>query len=140
MAFQVNLLVIVVLLLPMFYLLISSPAFLLVKLDIPEVGFLLRAQFFGYSLAVIVLGTLGVLAVGADGHLRQAVALAAVPAVALVWRRWFMQRMDDALVAREAGIPDAGSRLRRLHWVGMLSNIALLAAIVPFVPDFVATS
>jgi len=40
----------VILLFPMGYLLLAAPAFLLVKLDIPPVGLLLRAMFNGYFL------------------------------------------------------------------------------------------
>src|SRR5205085_9840859 len=42
----------IILLLPMIYFLLASPAFLLVRLDIPAVALLLRAMFSGYFLAV----------------------------------------------------------------------------------------
>lgn len=50
----------ILLLLPLFYLFLASPAFLFVRLDIPQLARLLRAMFYGYFLALIVAGFAGV--------------------------------------------------------------------------------
>jgi hypothetical protein len=52
-----------------------------------------------------------------------------------VWaRRWFLERWDAQLRARDAGDADAVRRLRRLHWEGMLCNAVELAVIVGSIP------
>src|SRR3954469_19946827 len=58
----------IVLLLPMFYLLLAAPAFLLVRLDIVPVTQLLRGMFNSYFVALAIAGGIGTLAVLADGR------------------------------------------------------------------------
>ncbi|WP_293855226.1 hypothetical protein [uncultured Alsobacter sp.] len=118
----------VIQLLPVLYLLIASPAFLLVKLEIPQVARLLRVMFHGYFYALIATGTVGTIAVLLGGHWAAAFAFALVPAAALLWRRWLLGRMDAAIAA---GAPAV---LRRLHWAGMAANAACLAALLVIVP------
>jgi len=65
----IALLATVILLLPMGYLLLASPAFLLVKLDIPPVAQLLRGMFNYYFLAVIIAGVFATLAFAVAGRL-----------------------------------------------------------------------
>jgi hypothetical protein len=55
-------------------------------------------------------------------------------ALAIYGRRWFMQRMDEQLSARDAGDAEAPRRLRRLHWSGMLGNAVLLVALLTSIP------
>ncbi|MHB2168764.1 hypothetical protein [Alsobacter sp. R-9] len=136
---HVILVAVVVLLLPMFYLLIASPAFLLVKLDVHPVGWLLRTQFYGYFAALIAISAVGAAAIAVEGHVVQAEVLAAIAAVALVWRSFLLRRLDAALADGDAGIPGTGERLRRLHVIGMAANAVLLVTVVAFVPRMIGT-
>jgi hypothetical protein len=129
----------IILLLPMIYFLLASPAFLLVRLDIPAVALLLRAMFSGYFLAVAIAGAIGAMAVGVAGRLVLAIAIGFVAALATSSRRWFLRRMDDRISDRDAGDAGAGRRLRRLHWGGMLSNAIQLAVVVACIPHIAVT-
>ncbi|WP_409189933.1 hypothetical protein [Bradyrhizobium sp. RDM4] len=124
----------IVLLLPMFYLLLAAPAFLLVRLDVPTVAELLRGMFNGYFLALAVAGTVGAIAVALAGRTILAVGICVIAVLAAWSRRWFLQQMDARLRDRDAGHADAVRRLRRLHWGGMLSNAIQLAAVVGCIP------
>jgi hypothetical protein len=124
----------IILLLPMFYFLLAAPAFLLVRLEIPAVAQLLRAMFSGYFQTLAIAGLIGTMAVAAEGRLGLAIGIGLVAAFAVSSRRWFLRRMDARLSDRVAGDADAVRRLRRLHWGGMLSNAAQLAAVVACVP------
>ncbi len=124
----------IILLLPMVYLLLAAPAFLLVKLDIRPVALLLRAMFNGYFLTLAVAGVIGTIAVAVDGRLLLATGIGLITAVAVSSRRWFLEQMDAGLSDRDAGDADAARRLRRLHWGGMLSNAVQLAVVVACIP------
>jgi hypothetical protein len=124
----------VILLLPMGYFLLAAPAFLLVKLDIPPVTQLLRGMFNSYFLVLAIAGVIGTLAFALEGRLAVAVGIAAIAAFAVSARRWFLQRLDAELSARDAGDADAVRKLRRLHWGGMLCNAVQLVAIVAAIP------
>lgn len=124
----------IILLLPMIYFLLAAPAFLLVRLDIPQVALLLRAMFSGYFLTLAVAGAVGMTAVAMTGRLVLAVGIGLIAAFAASSRRWFLRQMDARLRDRDAGDADAVRRLRRLHWGGMLSNAVQLAAIVACIP------
>lgn len=129
----------VVLLFPMGYFLLAAPAFLLVSLDIPPVTQLLRGMFSSYFLMVAIAGAIGTVAVGLTGRLFVALAVASIAAFAVWTRRWFLQRWDAQLRARDAGDAEAVRRLRRLHWGGMLCNAAELAVILISIPYVVVT-
>jgi hypothetical protein len=124
----------IIVLLPMIYLLLAAPAFLLVRLDIPQVALLLRAMFNGYFLTLAFAGVIGTVAVAATGRLVLAVGIGLVAAGAVSSRRWFLRQMDARLSDRDAGDADATRRLRRLHWGGMLGNVVQLVAIVACIP------
>jgi hypothetical protein len=124
----------VILLTPMGYFLLAAPAFLLVKLDIPPVTQLLRGMFNSYFLVLAIAGAIGTLAFAVEGRLAVAVCIALIAAFAVWARRWFLQRLDAELVARDAGDADAVRKLRRLHWGGMLCNAVQLVAIVAAIP------
>ena len=129
----------VVLLLPMGYFLLAAPAFLLVKLDIPPVTQLLRGMFNAYFLVLAIAGAIGTISFVIDGRLIVATGIALIAGFAVASRRWFLQRIDAALEARDAGDTNAVRRLRRLHWGGMLSNAVQLVAILFCLP-FVAVA
>ncbi|MHC2626282.1 hypothetical protein ACVIW2_008314 [Bradyrhizobium huanghuaihaiense] len=131
--------VMVILLFPMGYFTLASPAFLLVKLDIQPVAQLLRGMFNAHFLVMRVAGIIGTVILLLDGRLLAAMGVGVLAALAIWGRRWFMQRMDDQLSARDAGDTEAPRRLRRLHWSGMLGNAALLVALVASIP-YIATA
>jgi hypothetical protein len=130
----------IILLLPMIYFLLSAPAFLLVRLDIPPVAQLLRGMFNGYFLTLAIAGVIGTIAVAVDGRLVLAIGFGLIAAFAASSRRWFLRQMDARLSDRDAGDADAVRRLRRLHWGGMLSNAIQLAAIVASIPYIAVAS
>jgi hypothetical protein len=124
----------IILLLPMFYFLLAAPAFLFVRLDIPQVAQLMRAMFSGYFLTLAIAAGIGMIAVAVEGRLVLAIAIGLIAALAASSRRWFLRQMDARLSDRDAGDADAVRRLRRLHWGGMLSNAVQLAVIVACIP------
>ena len=124
----------IILLLPMGYFLLASPAFLLVKLDIPQVSRLLRGMFNAYFLATAIAGVIAMAAFAVTGRLVVAIVIGLIAAFAYSARRWFLREMDAQISARDAGDAGAVRRLRRLHWVGMLSNAVQVVAIVVSIP------
>jgi len=124
----------IILLLPMIYFLLAAPAFLLVKLDIPQVALLLRTMFNGYFLTLAIAGAIGTMALALTGRLGLAIGIGLIAAFAASSRRWFLRRMDARLSDGDAGDADAARRLRRLHWGGMLSNAIQLAVVVACIP------
>ena len=127
----------VILLLPMACFFLSSPTFLLVGLEIPEVTQLLRGLFNGYFLVMSLAGGVAAVAFLVAGRPAFAVGAVVVSAYAIAARRWFLRRMDAELQARAAGIATAVPQLRALHVKGMLVNAVLLAAVVASVPQIV---
>jgi hypothetical protein len=128
----------IIVVLPMIYLLLAAPAFLLVKLDIPQVGLLLRAMFSGYFLTLVFTSVVGAIAVALASRPVLAIGIGLIAALAELSRRWFLRQMDARLTERDAGDADAVRRLRRLHWGGMLSNAIQLAAVVACIPYIAA--
>jgi hypothetical protein len=131
---------IVILLFPTGYFFLASPAFLLVKLDIPEVTRLLRGMFNAHFLMLGIAGAIGTLAFAVTGHVAFAIVTVVIAAFAVWARRRFLQEWDAQLDARDAGDAGAVRRLRRLHWGGMLRNAVLLAIIVGSIPYVAATT
>jgi hypothetical protein len=130
---------IVILLFPTGYFFLASPAFLLVKLDIPPVTQLLRGMFNIQFVMLSIAGAIGTVAFALAGKLPFALGIALVAALAVWGRGWFLQKMDTQLDARDAGDSHAVRRLRRLHWGGMLVNAILLFAIVGSIPYIAGT-
>ena len=125
----------IIVLLPMFYLLLAAPAFLLVKLDIQPVTRLMRGMFNAYFLTLITTAIIATLALALDGRLLLTLGIGAIAAFAVLSRRWFLQQMDAGIDERDAGDTGAVRRLRRLHWGGMLINAVQVAAVVASIPD-----
>ena len=130
----ITLAALVILLFPTGYFLLASPAFLLVKLDIPPVTQLLRGMFNAHLMMVSIAGAVGTIAFAAAGHLIFAIGIGLLAALAFWARPRFLRQWDAQLNARDAGDTEAVSRLRRLHWVGMLCNAVLLVAIMASIP------
>jgi hypothetical protein len=124
----------IILVLPMFYFLLAAPAFLLVRLDVPQVAQLMRAMFSGYFLTLAIAAGIGMIAVAVEGRLVLAIAIGLIAALAASSRRWFLRQMDARLGDRDAVDADAARGLRRLHWGGMLSNAVQLAVVVACIP------
>jgi hypothetical protein len=124
----------VIMLFPMGYFFLAAPAFLFVRLDIPQVTQLLRGMFDIQFVMISVTGVIGTLAFALAGRPLFAVVIGAVTALAFLGRRRFMGRMDAQLSARDSGDACAVRRLRRLHWAGMACNAVLLLALVGSIP------
>jgi hypothetical protein len=124
----------VILLLPMVGFFLSSPTFLLVGLEIPEVTDLLRGLFSGYFLVMGLMGIVAAVGFVVAGRPAFAVGAVAVAIFATAARRWFLPRIDAELQARAAGTATAVPRLRALHVKGMLVNAIQLVAVVACVP------
>ena len=131
---------IVILLFPMGYFFLAAPAFLLVKLDIPQVTQLLRGMFNAHFLMLRVGAVIGMVAFAVAGRPAFVIGIGLIAAFALWGRGWFLRRWDTELSARDAGDAAAVRRLRRLHWGSMLSNAVLLAALVGSIPYISVTS
>ncbi len=124
------LIAVVILAFPMACFFLSSPAFLLVGLQIPEVTQLLRGGINGYFLAIGIIGPIATLMLAAAGRPAFAVGAIAVAAFAIAVRRRVLQRMDAELRARDAGVATAVRQLRALHVQTMLINAIQLAIVV----------
>ena len=130
---------IVILLFPMGYFFLASPAFLLVKLDIPPVTQLLRGMFNAHFLMMRIAAIIGTVTFALTGRPIFAVVVTLVAAFVMWVRGWLLQKWDTELSARDAGDATAVRRLRRLHWVGMLCNAILLIAVIASIP-YVSTT
>ena len=130
---------IVILLFPIGYFFLASPAFLLVKLDIPPVTQLLRGMFNIHFLMTATTAIIGTLTFALTGRPVLAIAVALIAAFAVWARGWFLREWDTHLGARDAGDATAVRRLRRLHCNGMLCNAILLIAVVVSIPYVSAT-
>jgi len=124
----------VILLFPMGFFLLSAPAFLLVKLDIPPVTMLLRGLFNAHFMMMGIAGVVCAIAFAVAGRPMFAVGVGLIAAFAIWERRRFLQRMDAELDARDSGDASAVRRLRRMHWAGMLCNATVLAVFVASIP------
>jgi hypothetical protein len=94
----------------------------------------MRGMFSSYFLILAIAGVIATLAFAVEGRLALAIAIALIAAFAVSARRWFLERMDAELTARDAGDTTAVRKLRRLHWGGMLCNAVQLVAIVAAIP------
>lgn len=124
----------IILLFPMSYFFVTSPTFLLVRLDIPEVTQLLRGHFHAYFLMIAIAGTVAAIGLALVGRPAFALGGGLMSAYAIWAHHWFLRQMDVQLSARDAGNADAVHRLRQLHWGGMLSNALQLAVVVVSIP------
>jgi hypothetical protein len=131
---------IVILLFPIGYFFLASPAFLLVKLDIPPVTQLLRGMFNIHFLMTCTAAVIGTVTFALTGRPVFAIAVALIAAFAVWARGRFLRQWDIYLTARDAGDATAVRQLRRLHWVGMLCNAILLCAVVASIPYVSATA
>ncbi len=132
----IALIAVVLLAFPMVCFFLSSPAFLLVGLEIPEVTQLLRGIIQGYFLAMGFIGALSTVLLFSTGRPGFAAGALAIAVFAIAVRRSFLRRMDAGLQARDAGVAMAVGQLRALHLQCMLINaiqLAIVLASVPFI-------
>ena len=120
----------VILLLPMLCFFLSTPTFLLVGLDVPEVTQLLRGLFNGYFLVMGIAGAVAAVAFVVAGRPVFAVGAVVVAVFAIAARRWFLRRMDAELQARADGRSTSVRPLRVLHLEGMLVNAIQFAVVL----------
>ena len=124
----------IILLFPMGYFFLASPAFLLVRRDIPQVAQLLRGMFNVQFVMMSIAGVIATLTYALAGHPAFAIAIGLVAVFAIFGRRGFLRQWDAQQSARDAGDAGAVRRLRRLHWAGMLCNAVVLVAFVSSIP------
>src|SRR6185436_3627493 len=97
----------ILLLFAMLYFQMTSPTFLLVKLDVPQVTRLMRGQFNFYFLALSIAAAIGMFAFALAHRPLTAIGIGTIGAFAVWARRWFVQRIDAAVDARDSGDADA---------------------------------
>lgn len=135
MTMNITVLTTIIVLVPMFYLLLASPAFLLVRLDIPPVARLFRAMFYGYFLVLLSIEVIATILNVLDGHLLQATVMGALAAFLIVWRQWMMGRIDSIVAQILSGLSGHAASMRRLHWLGMATNAVQIAPLIAFLPS-----
>src|SRR4051812_18892659 len=112
----------VMLLFPMGFFLMSTPAFLLVELDIVAVAQLLRGVISAYLIWVAIAGIVAALIFSVSGRPLHVLGTGAICAFALMARPRLLERWDTLLLARDNGEAGAARRLRQMHWGMMVMN------------------
>ncbi len=124
----------IILMFPMIYFTFATPTFFLAKMSDPVATWLLRGLFSVYFRVVMALGAIGSLAFIRAGKPVVALELAIIVVLAFFAGRFFIQRMDAQITARDAGDPGAAGTLRRLHVGGILYNLTQLGLIIASIP------
>ena len=93
----------IILLFPMGYFFLASPAFLLVRLDIPQLAQLLRGMFNVQFVMMSIAGVIATLTYALAGHPAFAIAIGLVAAFAIFGRRGFLRQWDAQQSAKDAG-------------------------------------
>lgn len=140
MALNITVLTVITFLVPMFYLLMVAPTFLLVRLDIPQVARLLWAMFFGYFAVLVGVGVIATVLNLLDGRSLPARVIGSVTTGAILWRGWMMRRLDLAVAENLAGQSGTAQRLRRLHVMGMVVNAVQSSVMVVLIPYLVVVA
>lgn len=122
------------------YYLLTSPAFLLVRLDVPQVRHLMRTHVSGYLIWLRYAAAIAALALAFAGRPVPATLAGGLAVVAFVARRWLLARIDARIADVDGGDAGATRRLRRLHVGAMLCNAAVLAVVASAVNGFVAAA
>jgi len=106
---------IVILLFPMAYFFLATPAFLLVKLDIPQVTQLLRGMFNAHFLMTSIAGVIGTVTFALTGRPVFAIAVALIAAVVislltpLLWTTWRPRFLPWQLESYINGVHNLGA-------------------------------
>lgn len=140
MQLNLSVLALIIFLAPMFYLLLAFPAFLFVRLDIPQVAYIFRSVFLGYFLVLVAVGFVATTLSVAGGRLAPSICFGVIAAWDVVWRRWTLRRVDFLFAELQAGVAGVGTQLRRLHYTGMAINAAQLLLVLPLIPLLVTAA
>ena len=120
---------VVIVLFSLIYFSLASISFLLVRLDIPEVGRLFRGLFNVYFWMVSVTGLVATAVFAASGRMAFTAAMLLLAATAMAMRSRVLQLIDTQQTAWQSGDTTAMRRLRLIHWGGMLANIVIIATV-----------
>ena len=118
----------VVLLVWMGFFMMGSLPLLVLKHDTPLDSRFIRGLFNLYYVAIMATGIVGAGSAAIAGRAAAALGLGFVAAVGFAGRHWFIARMDLVRSTMTADDSLAIRKFRRLHIVGMLLNVLLLAA------------
>ena len=118
----------VVLLVWMGFFMMGSLPLLVLKHDTPLDSRFIRGLFNLYYVAILATGMVGAASAAIAGRAAAALGLGFVAAVGFAGRHWFIARMDLVRSTMTADDSLAIRKFRRLHIVGMLLNVLLLAA------------
>jgi len=118
----------VVLLVWMGFFMMGSLPLLVLKHDTPLDSRFIRGLFNLYYVAILATGIVGAASAAIAGRAAAALGLGFVAAVGFAGRHWFVARMDLVRSTMTADDSLAIRKFRRLHIVGMLLNVLLLAA------------
>jgi hypothetical protein len=118
----------VVLLVWMGFFMMGSLPLLVLKHDTPLDSRFIRGLFNLYYVAILATGIVGAASAAIAGRAAAALGLGFVAAVGFAGRHWFIARMDLVRSTMTADDSLAIRKFRRLHIVGMLLNVLLLAA------------
>ena len=118
----------VVLLVWMGFFMMGSLPLLVLKHDTPLDSRFIRGLFNLYYVAILATGIVGAASAAIAGRASAALGLGFVAAIGFAGRHWFIARMDLVRSTMTADDSLAIRKFRRLHIVGMLLNVLLLAA------------
>jgi len=118
----------VVLLVWMGFFMMGSLPLLVLKHDTPLDSRFIRGLFNLYYVAILATGIVGAASAAIAGRAAAALGLGFVAAVGFAGRHRFIARMDLVRSTMTADDSLAIRKFRRLHIVGMLLNVLLLAA------------
>ena len=125
---------VVVVLFSLIYFSFASIPFLFVRFDVPEVSRLFRGLFNSYFWIVGCTGLVATAVFAASGRTAYTAEMLLLAATAMAVRGKVLQLIDAQQTAWQSGDPAAMRRMRLIHWGGMLTNIAILAAVASSVP------
>lgn len=120
---------------PTAYFFLTSPAFLLVKLDVREVALLMRAHFHGYFVWLVAGAAFSSVAFAFSGRALFMAATDFVSALSYFIRRWFLVQIDRGIDALGSEGRIASNQLRGLHQGGMALNLIQLVLFASAIPQ-----
>ena len=118
----------VALLVWMGFFMMGSLPLLVLKHDTPLDSRFIRGLFNVYYVAIMITAAMGALSYALAGRFAIALVFACVATLGFAGRYWIVSRMDSVRSTMTADDSFAIQRFRRLHILGMLINVALLAS------------
>jgi hypothetical protein len=125
---------VVIVLFSLIYFSFASIPFLFVAFDVPEVSRLFRGLFNSYFWIVGATSLVATAVFAASGRMAFTAEMLLLTATAMAVRGRVLQLIDAQQTAWQSGDTAALRRMRLIHWGGMLTNIAILAAVASSVP------